>query len=140
MRYDEYRGPLIPYYFLIIYNIPLTIRSLIHILFRDGGAQSIAGMPLNNDISSQNLIALMAQWGSSQLVLSYIIWWVVLYYNNFTHIMLSACFLELFLRYLSSRLKKFSTIGTPPGATGTYIALPILLFMTVWAILAATEV
>lgn len=128
-----YEGPLIPYYFLVIYNIPCTIRSLIHILFEDGGAHSIAGMKLGNDVASKNVVAMFAQWGASQLVLAVIIWFVVLERPEFTSAMLAICELELVLRFLVSRFKKCHTAHEPPGGTSTKVLLPLVLSMWCWS-------
>ena len=68
------------YYFtwlLVAFNF---FRSLEHIFNDDGGAQSIAGIPLDFYIpeASNNIISIFAQWGFSQLVLACILLLVVL--------------------------------------------------------------
>ena len=133
LRGQPYDGPLIPYYFLVVYNIPCTIRSLIHILYEDGGAQSIAGMKLGQDNTSKNVVAMFAQWGASQLVLAAIIWYVVLEHPQLTTAMLGMCELELVLRYWVSRFKKCHTAHTPPGGIGTKVLLPLVLLMWYWS-------
>ena len=60
------------YYFtwlLVAFNF---FRSLEHIFNEDGGAQSIAGIPLDFYVpeASNNIISIFAQWGFSQLVLA----------------------------------------------------------------------
>ena len=68
------------YYFtwlLVAFNF---FRSLEHIFNDDGGAQSIAGIPLDFYIpeASNNIVSIFAQWGFSQLVLACILLLVVL--------------------------------------------------------------
>ena len=41
---DEYTGPGIPFYFLILVAILSSVRSLIHMFAADGGAGVIAGI------------------------------------------------------------------------------------------------
>ena len=62
---------------LVAFNF---FRSLEHIFNDDGGAQSIAGIPLDFYIpeASNNIISIFAQWGFSQLVLSCLLLLVVL--------------------------------------------------------------
>ena len=54
---------------LVAFNF---FRSLEHIFNEDGGAESIAGIPLStySTEAAANIIAIFAQWGFSQLVLS----------------------------------------------------------------------
>ena len=59
------------YYFawlLVGFNF---FRSLEHIFNEDGGAESIAGIPLStySTEAAANIVAIFAQWGFSQLVL-----------------------------------------------------------------------
>jgi len=68
------------YYFtwlLVAFNF---FRSLEHIFNEDGGAESIAGIPLESYSSEavNNIISIFAQWGFSQLVLACILLLVVL--------------------------------------------------------------
>ncbi|CAF4025440.1 unnamed protein product, partial [Rotaria sp. Silwood1] len=59
---NNYAGPTLAVWFLVIINTIGTIRSLIHMFFHDGGAQSIATMNLNVS-GSQNIVAIFGQWG-----------------------------------------------------------------------------
>ncbi len=134
--FADHQGPLVPFYFLALYNIILTVRSFIHMFFKDGGGHSIAGFPaMGNDVMSKNMVALFAQWGSSQLILAFIIWGVLLRYPDLTTFMLVACTFELLLRWLMAEgfKKRFYTSHTPPGAIGTKVMLPILLIMSWWS-------
>lgn len=131
----QYHGPLVPYYFLTIYNVMLTVRSLIHMFRADGGAQSIAGLELTNNQQSQNLVAIFAQWGASQFMLSVIIWLMLLLHAELTPLMLGCCVLELILRRSVGLYKKYQSTHTPPGAIGTRILFPIVIGMCLWSYL-----
>ena len=68
------------YYFcwlLVGFNF---FRSLEHIFAEDGGAESIAGIPLSSysPEAANNIVSIFAQWGFSQLVLVCILLLVVL--------------------------------------------------------------
>lgn len=103
--------------------------------FKDGGVNSIAGMEIGDDKTSKNLVAIAAQWGASQLVLSFVIWAVILFHREMVPLMLSACELELILRYAVRYVtnKRIYSTHTPPGATGNKIMLPIVLVMCLWS-------
>lgn len=45
---NKYAGPKISYQFLIVATLLSTFRSLTHILRKDGGANSIAGIDISN--------------------------------------------------------------------------------------------
>lgn len=67
---NEYRGsPVAKWVFILL--TALTIgRSLAHILLPDGGAPSIAAIPLESftTTGADVLIGILAQWGLSQLL------------------------------------------------------------------------
>lgn len=129
-----YTGPLGPYYFLVLYNVICTVRSLIHMCFKDGGGPTIAGFPpITNDAVGKNMVAIFGQWGVSQLVFSVIIWGVVLYYPEHTTAMLMICELELVLRQVMGLWKRVYTSRTPPGAIGTRVMIPVMFVMCLWS-------
>ncbi len=130
---SQYNGPLIPYYFLILYNCVTTFRSAVHMFYHDGGAQSIAGIPLSDDNSSKNIISMFAFWGSSQMIHSIITWAVVYKYPELTPLMLGCYVIELLFRFMIGRMKKLHTKHTPPGGPGTYIMFPLVLGMFLWS-------
>jgi hypothetical protein len=54
---EEYTGPKVPFYFLILIAILSTGRSLIHMFAPDGGAGVIAGINVSVD-GGTNIIAI----------------------------------------------------------------------------------
>jgi len=114
------------YEFLVIIAVISTIRSLIHIFAKDGGANSIAGLPVDVD-GGVNIIAMFAQWGVSQLILAIFYWLAILRYRFLVPFMLAIVFLEQALRIAVGQLKPVEVAAAPPGEIGSYILLPISL-------------
>ncbi|CAF2497937.1 unnamed protein product [Rotaria sp. Silwood2] len=127
---NNYAGPNIAVWFLIFINTVGTVRSLIHIFFRDSGAQSIATMNLNVS-GSKNIVALLGQWGGGQLIMAFIIWIVLWRYREFVPLMIAEIAIEQFIRIAIGRSKPVTTVHTPPGRTGSMILLPIATIMLI---------
>ncbi len=122
-----------PLWLLVAVNIAGTVRSLIHILAPDGGAQSIAGIRV--DVAGgANTVAIFAQWGASQLILALIIWVVIAKYRALIPLMWLAIAAEQLLRMLAGHLKPVLTEVPPPGAYGTYILLPFAIAVLFWSL------
>lgn len=128
-----YRGPKIPFYFLILTAAVSTVRSLIHILAPDGGANTIAGIAIDVQ-GGANLVALFGQWGVMQLILALLYWLVVLRYRFLTPLMLAFIALEQLLRLVVGQLKPLTVENPPPGAIGSQILLPLAVLALVWSL------
>ena len=116
------------YYFtwlLVAFNF---FRSLEHIFNEDGGAESIAGIPLQSYSSeaANNIISIFAQWGFSQLVLACILLLVVLKMREFIPLMLLIIALENILRGAVGLYKPLILGDAPPGAVSPIIGLVTL--------------
>ncbi len=116
------------YYFtwlLVAFNF---FRSLEHIFNEDGGAESIAGIPLESYSSeaANNIISIFAQWGFSQLVLACILLLVVLKMREFIPLMLLIIALENILRGVVGLYKPLILGDAPPGAVSPIIGLVTL--------------
>ena len=117
------------YYFtwlLVAFNF---FRSLEHIFNEDGGAESIAGIPLESYSSeaANNIISIFAQWGFSQLVLACILLLVVLKMREFIPLMLLIIALENILRGAVGLYKPLILGDAPPGAVSPIIGLVTLV-------------
>ena len=110
---------------LIAFNF---FRSLEHIFNEDGGAESIAGIPLESYSSEavNNIISIFAQWGFSQLVLACILLLVVLKMREFIPLMLLIIALENILRGAVGLYKPLILGDAPPGAVSPIIGLVTL--------------
>ena len=118
------------YYFcwlLVGFNL---FRSLEHIFAEDGGAESIAGIPLSSYSSeaANNVVSIFAQWGFSQLVLACILLFVVLKIRELIPLMLLIIALENILRVGIGFYKPLIISADPPGALSPLIGLVTLIF------------
>ena len=110
---------------LVAFNF---FRSLEHIFNEDGGAESIAGIPLESYSSeaANNIISIFAQWCFSQLVLAGILLLVVLKMREFIPLMLLIIALENILRGAVGLYKPLILGNAPPGAVSPIIGLVTL--------------
>jgi hypothetical protein len=110
-----FRGPRWTVGLLAAVNAVGTVRSLIHVLAPDSGAQSIASM--NTEVAGGgNIIAMLGQWGGAQLLEAGMIWTVLWRYRGLVPLMLSVVTAEQLLRLGIGQLKPLTTTHTPPGA------------------------
>ncbi|MBN1092851.1 hypothetical protein JKP75_09945 [Blastococcus sp. TML/M2B] len=123
-RADEYRGTRWAIGVLVLYAVLATARSLVHVLAPDSGAGSIATID-TGAAGGDNAVALLGQWGGAQLVLALLVWVVLARYRGLVPLVLAAVLLEALLRLLVGRLKPLETLGTPPGAPGTWVLLVV---------------
>ena len=130
----DYTGSSIPFYFLILIAIVSTIRSLIHIFAPDGGANSIAGIDVSVH-GGANIVAIFAQWGALQLLLTLFYWLAIFRYRFLVPVMLAAVIIEQLLRIGAGQLKPLEITNPPPGAIGSEILLPISVIMFLWSLL-----
>ena len=119
------------YYFcwlLVTFNI---FRSLEHIFAEDGGAESIAGIPLSSysEEAANNIVSIFAQWGFSQLVLACMLLLVVLKMRELIPLMLLIIALENILRGAVGLYKPLILGDAPPGAVSPIIGLVTLVVL-----------
>ena len=102
-------------------------RSLIHIFYFDGGANSIAGLDLS--LGEANIIFAFSLWGSSQLILAFVQLLVCVRYRTLIPFMYGLLFVETLLRMLVGVLKEPIIDGIPPGGFANYVMIPLTLVM-----------
>ena len=101
---------------------PITIltvgRSVVHIFGEDGGAQSIATIPLNTFSAggAEAVVSLFALWGLSQLLLGLVFVVVTLRYRALIPLMYILILAEYAGRIGVGSMKPLPTTGVPPGA------------------------
>lgn len=132
--HNDYAGPSVAVWFLLLVNIVGTARSLVHIFLPDSGAQTIATMNLNGS-GKQNIVALLGQWGGAQLLMAIAIWIGLWRYRVFVPLMISTVGIEQLIRILIGLMKPLLTSGAPPGRLGSLILLPISALMLVISLL-----
>ena len=112
--------------FLIVLTTITTLRSLAHIFLLDGGANSIAGLDVSV-AGGNNLIAMFAQWGYTQLLLSVMMWGVIIFARNLLPFALLVQTLDWGGRILIGLMKPIEVASAPPGEIGSYILWPLCL-------------
>lgn len=121
-----YQGSRFSLVFLVLLTSITTLRSLAHVFLPDGGANSIAGLDVSGDGGS-NLIAMFAQWGYTQLLLSVMMWWILIFARSLVPFALLVQTLDWGGRILVGQMKPVEVASPPPGEIGSYILLPLCL-------------
>ena len=106
------------------------VRSCIHLVSADGGAQSIAGIDTAVE-GGNNIIALFHQWGAIQLILAVLLAVFFIRYPGLTPLVLLALAADPVLRDIAGKIMPITSTGTPPGATlnGPVFVAVFLLFV-----------
>ncbi len=119
-------GPALAWWIAFLYLSLITVRSLIHMLAPDGGAQSIATIDVSV-AGGANIIAIFGQWGAIQLLLALLLWVLLLRYRGLVPLVLLVFMLEPALRAFEGHLKPVITEGVAPGAEFNWMVEPILI-------------
>jgi hypothetical protein len=119
---NEYQGQAVAKWVFALVTILTIARSLAHILLPDGGAQSIATIPLDEFTANgaATAVHLFALWGLSNCV------------GHSRSLALPVVgylfiFVEYTVRLLLTFAKPLETHGTAPGAIGNYLIIPLAL-------------
>ena len=123
---------IVYYFFWLLIGFNL-FRSLEHIFAEDGGAESIAGIPLSSysPEAANNIVSIFAQWGFSQLVLACILLLIVLKIRELIPLMLLIIALENLFRAGIGFYKPLIISADPPGALSPLIGLVTLIFFLI---------
>ena len=113
-----------------IYLLVMVVRSCIHLLAADGGAQSIAGIDTSVE-GGNNIIAIFHQWGAIQLILAVLLFVLFFRYPGFTPLILLTLALDPVMRFIAGQMMSLTSTGTPPGEAlnGAAFCLLALLFI-----------
>jgi hypothetical protein len=126
---------IVLYTFSLITAITL-VRSCIHIFAPDGGAQSIAGFPLDSysTAASSMVILIFSLWGLSQLLMGILYLIVLLRYKSLIPLMYLLLFIEYTGRWLLGIYKPAISTHTVPGGVLDYIMIPLTLVILILCI------
>ena len=130
---NNYEGRRIALYLFYLFTIMTIARSLVHIFAPDGGAHSIATIPLSSYPAEATdvVIHIFAEWGLTQLLFG-ILYVVVLWkYKSLIPLMYVFILTEYTSRLFLSFYKPIILEGTAPGGIGNYILIPLALLMLV---------
>jgi hypothetical protein len=121
----------IPYFVFIAITALTIIRSLVHIFAPDGGAQSIAGFPLDTypEAASSMIILIFSLWGASQLLMGIVYVVVIFRYKSFIAFMYLLILIEYLSRYLLGVFKPAISTHVIPGGVLDYVMIPLSLIM-----------
>ena len=139
---NQYRGaPIAKWVFLLLTLITLG-RSLAHLFLPDGGAHSIATIPLGSFTpnSEATVIHLFALWGLSQLLFGMLYVVVLWRYQALIPLMYLFILIEYTGRLLLTFAKPIVTSGTAPGAIGNYVLIPLASLMLVLSLKESKDV
>lgn len=106
-------------------------RSLLHILTADGGAQSIATIPLGTypPDASATVVVMFAQWGLSQLLMGLLNMIVLWRYQSLIPLIWLFVLLEWGGRLVLGMYKPMETRETPPGVIGNVVFTALAMAM-----------
>ena len=120
---NVFPGPkLAPWAFYALTTV-VILRSLVHMLKDDGGAQSIASVPLDDMTADGKaaVISIFAQWGLSQLITALLFLAACIRYRSLIPIMCLVFIIVNLGRAFVGILKPLPTEHSPPGAVGSVV-------------------
>lgn len=128
---NDYHGSPIARWVLVALTVVAIGRSLVHIFAPDGGAQSIATIPLNEFTpnGAATVILIFAYWGVSQLLAGIISALVLWRYKNLIPLMYLLLLVEYLMRLFLSLLKPIEIAGMAPGGVGNYVMVLLTVVM-----------
>lgn len=115
--------------------VPLTMitvgRSLVHIFVNDGGAQSIATIPLDtySPAAADAVIRGFALWGLSQLLLAMLYVGVLWRWRTLLPLMYLLLVVEYVGRFAIGAMKPVASLETPPGAIANFVVTGLSVVM-----------
>ena len=120
-------GRKVALYFFYLITAVTIVRSCIHIFKYDGGAQSIATIPLDTYTQggAEAVIFIFAYWGLGQLIMGIFYVIAALRYKGLIPLMYVFLLIEYIGRFAISLFKSIETTGQAPGGVANYI-LPML--------------
>jgi len=128
---NTYQGKAIAKWIFAAMTVLTIARSLAHIFLPDGGAQSIATIPLDDFTTNgaAAVIHIFALWGLSQLLFGLVYMIVLWRYQALIPLMWLFILVEYSGRMLLTIAKPFEIVGTAPGAIGNFVFIPLALLM-----------
>lgn len=138
---NVYKGNPISKYVFLLLTVITIVRSLIHIFAADGGAQSIATIPLDSYTSAgaATVIMMFSLWGLSQLLMSVVYGVVYLRYKSLIPAMYVLLIIEYIMRIVIGIMKPIVTAGTAPGVIGNYILVPLCVIMLLLSLIKSKQ-
>lgn len=126
-----FRGKKISQYAFLIITVVTIVRSLIHVFAPDGGAQSIATIPLDtySTEAAVTVILIFSFWGLSQLLMGLVYFGVYVKYKSLIPVMYVLLIIEYAMRIVIGQMKPIVTTGTAPGSVGSWVMVPVCVVL-----------
>ena len=122
---SRFRGFLAVRVMTALFLFVVIVRSCIHLLAEDGGANSIAGIDVSG-AGGDNIIAIFHQWGAIQLLLGGLLCLLFIRYPGLTPLILLTLAMDPVLRGIAGKMMPLTSEGTPPGETLNWFAFFML--------------
>lgn len=124
---NQYRGIKLAQYAFLLITSATIVRSLIHVFAPDGGAMSIATIPLSaySAEAAATVVLMFSLWGLSQLLMGLVYLGVYLKYKSLIPMMYVLLIVEYSMRIVVGQMKPIVTTGTAPGSVGSWIMVPV---------------
>lgn len=138
---NDFRGRKVALVVFYVITFATLVRSLIHLLAPDGGAQSIATIPLDafGADAAGAVVFTFSVWGLSQVLLGVVYVVVALRYRSLIPLMYTLLIVEYAGRLLVGRFKPVVTVTTPPGEIVNYVMVPLGIMMLVLSLWPRTS-
>ena len=138
---NTYRGNRVA---LVVFGLITAVtlwRSQHHMFAADGGAQSIATIPLDSypEGAAMTVVGIFAQWGLSQLLLGCLYLLVLIRYRALIPLFFVFFIAEYVGRFSMAAYKGVETVGTAPGAAGNLPAIAVGVVMLVLSLRQRAE-
>jgi len=133
---NVFRGNRIALWAFYAFTAMTLWRSQHHVFAPDGGAQSIATIPLDSysDGAAATIIAIFAQWGLIQLLLGLLMLLAAVRYKSMVPLLWLIILIEWIGRGLVGQFKPVETIAIAPGQIGNLVLPTIALVMLILAL------
>ncbi len=134
---NQFRGIKLSQYAFLLITAATIVRSLIHVFAADGGAQSIATIPLNAypADAAATVVLMFSLWGLSQLLMGIVYLGVYVKYKSLIPMMYVLMIIEYAMRIVIGQMKPIVTVGTAPGSIGNWIMIPVCAVLLVLSLL-----
>ncbi|MFT4816504.1 MAG: hypothetical protein ACI80L_002425 [Pseudohongiellaceae bacterium] len=116
---NEFPGYKFSLWIFYLFTAVTLWRSQHHVFSADGGAQSIATIPLDSysSAASDTVVAVFSLWGLSQLILGLLYLLSCFRYKSMIPLFYLLAAIEYFVRFAYiGFFKPIETVGTAPGA------------------------
>ena len=134
---NQFRGIKLSQYAFLLITAMTIVRSLIHVIAADGGAMSIATIPLDTypAEAATTVVLMFSFWGLSQLLMGFVYLGVYLKYKSLIPVMYVLLIVEYAMRIVIGQMKPIVTTGTAPGSIGNWIMVPVCAVLLVLSLI-----